>query len=133
MTAMSMRGAALYRRLAADAGALELATGPAAPGPVTEAQLDGLPGAAQRYLRFMGAVGKPADWSFLAHVTGKFRMRPGRAAGPPARSGGGGTALPAAGAAARPHRRHPGRTKEVTFGPAHPGQPAVGWKKTAFQ
>jgi hypothetical protein len=77
MVAMSMRSAALYRRLAADVGALEWSTGPAAPGPVTEAQLDGLPGAAQRYLRFMGAVGKPADWSFLAHVTGKFRMRPG--------------------------------------------------------
>jgi len=25
----------------------------------------------------MGAVGRPADWSFLAHVTGKFRLRPG--------------------------------------------------------
>src|SRR6516164_4731221 len=77
MTAMSMRGAALYRRLAADVGALGLSTGSAAPRSVTEAQLDGLPGAAQRYLRFMGAVGRPADWSFLAHVTGKFRMRPG--------------------------------------------------------
>jgi len=77
MTAMSMRSAALYRRLAADVGTLGLATGPAQPRPVTEAQLDGLPDAAQRYLRFMGAVGRPADWSFLAHVTGKFRLRPG--------------------------------------------------------
>ena len=25
----------------------------------------------------MGVVGRPADWSFLAHATGKFRMRPG--------------------------------------------------------
>ena len=77
MTARSLRSTALYRRLAADVGTLELATGPAWPGPVTEAQLDGLPDAAQHYLRFMGAVGRPADWSFLAHVTGKFRMRPG--------------------------------------------------------
>jgi len=76
MTAMSLRSAALYRRLAADVGTLGLAAGPADPGPVTEARLDGLPDAAQRYLRFMGTVGRPADWSFLAHVTGKFRMRP---------------------------------------------------------
>jgi hypothetical protein len=77
MTAMSLRSAALYRRLAADVGTLGLPAGPVEPSPVTEAQLDGLPGAAQRYLRFTGAVGRPADWSFLAHVTGKFRMRPG--------------------------------------------------------
>jgi hypothetical protein len=77
MTSMSLRSAGLYRRLAADVSALELPAGPAGPGPVTEAQLDGLPAAAQRYLRFMGAVGGPADWSFLAHVTGRFRLRPG--------------------------------------------------------
>ena len=77
MAATSLRSAGLFRRLAADAGALGLATGAAWPPQVTEAQLAGLPGAAQRYLRFMGVVGRPADWSFLAHLTGKFRLRPG--------------------------------------------------------
>ena len=76
MTAMSLRSAGLYRRLAADVSALELPAAPAGPDPVAEGQLDGLPAAAQRYLRFMGAVGRPADWSFLAYATGKFRMRP---------------------------------------------------------
>jgi hypothetical protein len=75
--AMSLRSAGLYRRLAADAGSLGLAAGAAWPRPVTEAQLAGLPGAAQRYLRFTGVAGRPADWSFLAHLTGKFRLRPG--------------------------------------------------------
>jgi hypothetical protein len=73
----SSRTGALYRRLAADVSELGLSSGPASPEPVTEAQLEGLPGPAQRYLRFMGVVGRPADWSFLAHVTGKFRLRPG--------------------------------------------------------
>ena len=44
---------------------------------VSEAQLAGLPSAAQRYLRFMEVPGRPAVWSFLAHITGRFRLRPG--------------------------------------------------------
>ena len=67
----------LRQRLAADVAALGLPSGPAQPAMVTEAQLAGLPPAAQRYLRFMGVVGGPADWSFLAHLTGRFRLRPG--------------------------------------------------------
>lgn len=77
MAARSLRGAGIYRRLAGDVGALGLAAGPAWPRPVTEAQLAGLPDAAQRYLRFMRVAGRPPDWSFLAHVSGKFRLRPG--------------------------------------------------------
>jgi hypothetical protein len=77
MASRSSRTGALYRRLAADVGALGLPAGPAEVEPVTEAQLDALPEAAQRYLRFMGVVGSPPDWSFLLHVTGKFRLRPG--------------------------------------------------------
>ena len=73
---MSIRGN-LRRRLADDVAALGLPPGPARPAAVTEAQLAGLPPAAQRYLRFMGVAGGPADWSFLAHVTGRFRLRPG--------------------------------------------------------
>jgi hypothetical protein len=67
----------LRQRLAADVAVLGLSPGPAQPAMVPDVQLAGLPSAAQRYLRFMGAVGRPADWSFLAHVTGRFRLRPG--------------------------------------------------------
>jgi hypothetical protein len=35
-----------------------------------------LPEPAQRYARFMGVVGKPRDFSFRAHWTGGFRLRP---------------------------------------------------------
>ena len=44
---------------------------------VSDAELDGLPEAAQRYLRFMDVVGRPRAWSFRAHLAGRFRMRPG--------------------------------------------------------
>jgi ferredoxin len=67
----------VYRRLAADAATLRLSPEPAAAtAPVTEADLAGLPTAAQRYLRFMDVIGRPPDWSFLAHFTGRFRLRP---------------------------------------------------------
>ena len=67
----------LRQRLAADVATLRLPPGPAQQRLVPEAQLAGLPSAAQRYLRFMGVPGAPADWSFLVHVTGRFRLRPG--------------------------------------------------------
>ncbi|MCZ2860585.1 DUF6544 family protein [Blastococcus sp. VKM Ac-2987] len=54
-----------------------LPTGPSAAGPVTEADLAGLPAAAARYLRAMGVVGRPRTWSFRAHLRGRFRLRPG--------------------------------------------------------
>src|SRR5690349_24718199 len=65
----------LYRGLAADVAALGQPASPPAP-PVTEADLANLPDAAVRYLNFMGVVGRPPDSSFLAHVTGRFRLRP---------------------------------------------------------
>jgi len=34
-----------------------------------------LPDVAQRYLRYMGVVGRPRDRWFRAHLTGRFRMR----------------------------------------------------------
>ena len=76
MVSRSPRTNGLYQQLAADVGELGLSSGPARPERVTEGHLDGLPGAAQWYLRFMGVLGRPADWSFLAHLTGRFRMRP---------------------------------------------------------
>jgi len=66
----------LRRRLAADAAALRLDPGPAGAAPVTEADLARLPAAARRYLSFMEVAGQPPDWSFLAHFTGRFRLRP---------------------------------------------------------
>jgi len=44
-------------------------------GRVTEADLAGLPAPAQRYLRAMGVVGRPRDWSFLVRMSGRFRRR----------------------------------------------------------
>ena len=65
----------LYRRLAADVAALGSPAGPPAPA-VTAADLAALPDAAVRYLNFMGVAGRPPDSSFLAHFTGRFRLRP---------------------------------------------------------
>jgi hypothetical protein len=52
---------------------------PAVPGPaevVTSSQLSSLPEPAQRYLQFMGVVGRPKDWSFRLGFTGRFRTKP---------------------------------------------------------
>ena len=52
---------------------------PAGPGPgvdlspVTESDLERLPDSARRYLRFMGVVGRPRDWSFRVGFRGRFR------------------------------------------------------------
>lgn len=66
----------LYRALSRDVAAAGLRSDPAFREPVTDADLAGLPEAVQRYLRFMGVVGRPRDWSFRARFTGRFRMRP---------------------------------------------------------
>jgi uncharacterized protein DUF6544 len=62
--------------MAADVAAVSPVAGPVTAAALAEADLAGLPGAAQRYLRFMGVVGRPPDWSFLAHFAGQFRLRP---------------------------------------------------------
>jgi hypothetical protein len=46
-------------------------------GVVTDTDLLLLPTSAQHYLRVMGVVGRPRDWSFLARFTGRFRRAPG--------------------------------------------------------
>lgn len=46
--------------------------------PIREQDLAALPASVQRYLRFMRVLGRPRDWSFRAHFTGRFRMRPGQ-------------------------------------------------------
>lgn len=47
------------------------------PGPVvTDADLAPLPAPVQRYMRYMGVVGRPRDWSFRLYWTGRFRLKP---------------------------------------------------------
>ena len=45
------------------------------PSPLTEEDLAGLPATVQRYLHAMGVVNRPRDSSFMAHVTGRFRLK----------------------------------------------------------
>lgn len=52
---------------------------PAAPDPgpaLTEADLSPLPAPVQRYMRYMGVVGRPRDWSFRLNCDGRFRLKP---------------------------------------------------------
>jgi hypothetical protein len=67
----------LFDRLAGELAAAGIPAGPGDQRPVTEADIAELPEAVQRYLRFMGVVGRPRDWSFRARFAGRFRMRPG--------------------------------------------------------
>lgn len=66
---------ALYRRLCRELSAAQLPAGRAAPSTVTEADLDGLPGAARRYMQFMGVLGTPRRWSFRVRFEGRFQLR----------------------------------------------------------
>ncbi len=61
------------RRATADAALPAGATGP----PVSDADIADLPPVAQRYLRFMGVVGRARVWSLRARFQGRFRIRPG--------------------------------------------------------
>lgn len=78
MFAMGGGAGRLRRELAADVVSCGLRAGPEDSEPVTEADLADLPGVVRRYLRYMGVVGRPADWSFRLRTTGRFRMRPGQ-------------------------------------------------------
>ncbi|HKY36810.1 MAG TPA: DUF6544 family protein [Polyangiaceae bacterium] len=44
---------------------------------VTEQSIETLPEPVKRYLRFMGVIGRPRDWSFKAHFKARFRREPG--------------------------------------------------------
>jgi Family of unknown function (DUF6544) len=71
-------GVGMRRRFQARVDQLNLPTGPAETAPVSDDDLSTLPDAAQRYLRFMGVVGRPCDWSFRARFVGEFRQQPGQ-------------------------------------------------------
>jgi hypothetical protein len=57
---------------------LRLRSNPGDAAPVTAAEIETLPEPAQRYLRFMGVVGRPRDWSFRVGFEGWLRFRPHR-------------------------------------------------------
>lgn len=54
-----------------------LRSGPAPSPTLSAADFAALPEPAQRYLRYMGVVGRPRDVSLRAHFTGRFRLKPG--------------------------------------------------------
>jgi hypothetical protein len=72
---MFWRGRQMYRRLSEEVCAAGVGTGGVDPRPVTEGDLAGLPATVQRCLRAMGVMNRPRDWSFQAHITGRFRLR----------------------------------------------------------
>ena len=76
MVGARILGRDLRVRLERDVAALGAAP---PPGPVlTDADVADLPANVQRYLRFMGVLGRPATTSFRAHLRCQFRMRPGQ-------------------------------------------------------
>lgn len=54
---------------------LDLPVGAAFLPVVTETDLSLLPKPAQRYLRFMGVLGRPRDWSFRTGFVGRFKIK----------------------------------------------------------
>jgi hypothetical protein len=74
---VSGRGGGLFDRFTREVAAADLPTGPDSTDLVSPAEVAVLPDPVQRYLNFMGVVGKPRHWSFTARFTGRFRLRPG--------------------------------------------------------
>jgi hypothetical protein len=71
-------GVGMRRRFQARVDQLNLPMGPGDPAPVSDNDIATLPTPAQRYLEFMGVVGRPRDWSFRARFAGEFRQRTGQ-------------------------------------------------------
>ena len=69
----------MRNRFLREVAATGLPAGTGTEDPVTEAQLAALPEPVQRYLWFMGVVGRPRDWSFRLGFSGRFRRKPGEA------------------------------------------------------
>ena len=66
----------MRKRFLREVAAAGLPVGPDSVDVVAMSQIIGLPEPAQRYLRFMGVVGRPQDWSFRLGFTGRFRTKP---------------------------------------------------------
>jgi hypothetical protein len=71
------RGAFLLSRLEREVQTMSLSTSSAKAELVDEASVATLPAAVQRYLRFMGVVGRPRDWSLRAQLNAHFRRDTG--------------------------------------------------------
>jgi len=63
----------MRRRFHARVSEMDLSAGPVDTAPVSDNDIAALPSAAQRYLRFMGIIGRTRDWSFSARFVGEFR------------------------------------------------------------
>ena len=72
---MFWHGRQMYRRLSEEVHEAGLAAGGVDPQPVTVADLAGLPATVQRYMHARGVLERPRDWSFQAHITGRFRLK----------------------------------------------------------
>ena len=72
---MFWRGSQMYRRLFEEVRAAGLTVEGAEDQPVTEDELAELPATVRRYLHAMGVVNRPRDRSFMAHITGRFRLK----------------------------------------------------------
>lgn len=70
------RSARLRNRFLREVAAAQLPLGSSSPTLIQELDLQGMPAAAQRYLRFMGVIGRPRTRSVRSRWTGGFRMRP---------------------------------------------------------
>jgi hypothetical protein len=66
----------LRRAFARDVQTAGLPDGPGDERVVGDADLAGFDAPVQRYLRFMGVVGRPRVWSFRVDFAGRFRMKP---------------------------------------------------------
>ena len=69
----------LQRRLDVDVAGLPQPDIAGGDDPVSEADLEPLPAAAQRYLRWMGVLGHPRVRAFRARFVGEIRLRPDQA------------------------------------------------------
>lgn len=63
----------MLTRFVEEVSAAALPDGPVSAAPVTESDLESLPDAARRFMRFMGVVGRPRDWSFRMHCHARFK------------------------------------------------------------
>ncbi len=66
----------MLRRFLREVAAAGLPAGPGPADVVGDDQIIFLPEPAQRYLRFMGVVGRHRDWSFRLGFRGRFRTKP---------------------------------------------------------
>jgi uncharacterized protein DUF6544 len=69
-------GEPLAARFTQEVGARHLTANDGDAAVVAETDIISLPAPVQRYMRFMGVVGRARDWSFRAHMSGTFRTSP---------------------------------------------------------